>query len=88
MDIAMENQKALITFLKGQDARHGSSECLPALNKNAPLIIAPLIVKHRENRKRLPREHLITSQCVKMFLLKAPLKVFFFFLLELRLVIF
>ena len=35
------NQEALITFLKGQVACHGSSEYLPTLNENAPLIIAP-----------------------------------------------
>ena len=33
--------------------------------------------KHRENRKKLPREHLIGCQCVKRFLLKDPLKYFF-----------
>ena len=27
-----KNQEALITFLRGQDARQGSSECPPALN--------------------------------------------------------
>ena len=27
-----ENQEALIPFLNGQDARHGSSECPSALN--------------------------------------------------------
>ena len=31
--------------------------------------------KHRENRKTLPREHLISCQGVKMFLLKDPFKV-------------
>ena len=33
--------------------------------------------KHRKNRKRLPREHLIGFRGVKMFLLNNPLKVFF-----------
>ena len=32
--------------------------------------------KHRENRKTLPREHLIGCQGVKMFLLKDPFKFF------------
>ena len=27
-----KNQEALLTFLRGQDARYGSSECRPALN--------------------------------------------------------
>ena len=36
-------------------------------------------VKHRKNSKTLPREHLIGCQGVKMFLLKDPFKVFFFF---------
>ena len=36
-----------------------------------------LTEKHRENRKTLPREHLIGCQGVKMFLLKDPFKVFF-----------
>ena len=31
--------------------------------------------KHHENRKTLPREHLIGSQGVKMFLQKDPFKV-------------
>ena len=31
-------------------------------------------VKHRENRKTLPREHLFGCQGVKMFLIKNPLK--------------
>ena len=39
-----KNQQALIPFLKGQDARHGYSECPPALNLIAPLIIAPPII--------------------------------------------
>ena len=26
-----KNQEALLTFLRGQDARHGSSECRPVL---------------------------------------------------------
>ena len=26
-----KNQEALLTFLRGQDAQHGSSECRPAL---------------------------------------------------------
>ena len=34
-----QNQEALLTFLRGQDARHGSLECWPALNEIAPLII-------------------------------------------------
>jgi hypothetical protein len=34
--------------------------------------------KHRENRKTLPREHLIGCQGVKMFLLKEYLKKKFF----------
>ena len=34
-------------------------------------------LKHRENREKLPREHLIRCQGVKMFLLKDPFKVFF-----------
>ena len=29
----VKNQEALITFLRGQDARHGSSEYPPTLNK-------------------------------------------------------
>ena len=32
-------QEALLTFLRGQYARHGSSECPPALNLIVPLII-------------------------------------------------
>ena len=27
-----KNQEALLTFIRGQDERHGSSECRPALN--------------------------------------------------------
>ena len=42
-----KNQETLLTFLKGQDARHGSSECRPALNKIVPLIIAAPIVKQK-----------------------------------------
>ena len=34
-------------------------------------------IKHRENRKTLPKEHLISCQGVKMFLLKDHFKVFF-----------
>ena len=41
----LKNQEALLTFLRGQDARHGSSECWPALNLIAPLIIAAAIIK-------------------------------------------
>ena len=37
-----------------------------------------LQLKHRENRKTLPREHLIGCQGVKMFLLKDYFKVFVF----------
>ena len=44
-----KNQEALLTFLKGQDARHGSSDCRPAVNKIAPLIIAAPIVKKKLN---------------------------------------
>ena len=40
-----KNQEAPFTFLRGQDAHHGSSECRPALNKIVPLIIAASIVK-------------------------------------------
>ena len=39
-----KNQEALLTFLRGQDARHGSLECWPALNYMAPLKIAALTV--------------------------------------------
>ena len=39
-----KNQVALLTFLRGQDAHHGSSECWPALNQIAPLIKAEQIV--------------------------------------------
>ena len=46
-----ENQEALLTFLRGQDARHGSSECRPALNQVAPLILATPIVKQKFNKK-------------------------------------
>ena len=36
-------------FPKEQDARHGSSECSPALNKIAPLKIAPpIIIEHKK----------------------------------------
>ena len=45
LDRDMKNQEALLTFLRGQDARHGSSECRPALNLIAPLIIPASIVK-------------------------------------------
>ena len=31
-DSDMEKKEVLITFLKGQNARHGSSLCPPALN--------------------------------------------------------
>ena len=34
-------------------------------------------LKHRENCKKLPREHLIGCQVVKMFFLKDPFKVYF-----------
>ena len=40
-----KNQEALLTFLRGQDARYGSSESRAALNKIAPLIITASIVK-------------------------------------------
>ena len=40
-----KNQEALLTFLRKQDARQGSSECRPELNQIAPLIIAATIVK-------------------------------------------
>ena len=39
-----KNQEALITFLRGQDARHGSSEYPLTLNYIAPLIVAASIV--------------------------------------------
>ena len=42
-----KNQEALITFLRGQDARNGSSEYPQTLNKIAPLIIADSIVKKK-----------------------------------------
>ena len=41
-----KNQEDQITFLKGQDVRHCSSECPSTLNLNAPLIIAPPIRKN------------------------------------------
>ena len=44
----LKNQEALLTFLRGQDARHGSSECWPALNQIAPLIIATQLVKKKK----------------------------------------
>ena len=43
-------------------------------------MLIALIIKHCKNRKTLPREHIIGFQSVKMFLLKDPFKVFFFFL--------
>ena len=46
-----KNQEALIPFLKGQDAHHCSSECPPALNQIAPLIIVPPIrIKELEKK--------------------------------------
>ena len=36
----MKNLEDLVTFLKGQDVSHASSDCQPAQNQNAPLIIA------------------------------------------------
>ena len=41
----LKNQEALLNFLRGQDAHNGSSECWPALNKIALLIIATPIKK-------------------------------------------
>ena len=46
-----KKQEDLITFLKVQDVRHSSSECPPALNQNAPLIIAPTIERRKLNEK-------------------------------------
>ena len=51
LDRDMENKEALLTFLRGQDARHGSSECPPALKLIAPLIIAPPIIIKNKNKK-------------------------------------
>ena len=38
-----KKQEDLITFVKGQDVSYGFSECPPALNLNAPLLLAPTI---------------------------------------------
>ena len=46
-----KNHEALIPFLNGQDAPHGSSECPPALNQLAPLIIAPPIKIEKKEKK-------------------------------------
>ena len=46
-----KTQEALIPFPKGQDARYGSSECPPALNYFAPLIIAPLNNNNKKNKE-------------------------------------
>ena len=42
-----KNQEAPLTFLRGQDARRGSSEFWLTLNQIAPLIIADPIVKKK-----------------------------------------
>ena len=42
--------------------------------------------KHCENREKLPRQHLIGCQVVKMFLLKDPLKFFLLYKLILLVV--
>ena len=47
-----------MTFLRGQDARHGSSEYPPTLNQIAPLIIAASIVKKKLRAKFTRKEFL------------------------------
>ena len=47
-----KNQEALITFLRGQDARQGSSEYPPTLNLIVPLIIAASIVKKQKKQAK------------------------------------
>ena len=49
--VIWKNLEDLITFLKGRNARHGSSLCPPALNKNGPLNSAPLVVTKRKRKK-------------------------------------
>jgi hypothetical protein len=67
LDRDMEkNQEALLTFLKGQDACHGSPECRPALNKIAPLIIAAPEVKIN-NENKLNFEFLRATFALKEF---------------------
>ena len=48
-----KNQGALIPFLRGQDARHSSSECPPEINQIAPFIIAPPIIIKINKEKNL-----------------------------------
>ena len=54
-----KNQEALLTFLRGQDARYGSFESWLELNKIGPLIIAASIVK--KNNKKMEILHFLRA---------------------------
>ena len=70
-----KNQVALMTFLKGQDARHGSSECTLVLNFNAPLVYAPKEIEKIKQNKNFPAFLFDLTACCTFpyfFLTKGP----------------
>ena len=67
-----KNQEALLMFLKGQDARHGSSECRRALNSIAPLIIAAPIVKKKRGNFAIVKGYIYTKGISDISTINAP----------------